>query len=130
MTLQQEAYRRIDEMTDDSIRKLIDIIDKMMSITGVEGVNESTSVVSENAPMTKAEKKQSFMQSDGKIKICRSNQSAEREEHDLMILADTNIFIDFWNNPAEALKNVFIREERPVKGSKGKRTGAIQETVC
>ncbi len=117
-------------MTDDSIRKLIDIIDKMMSITGVEGVNESTSVVSENAPMTKAEKKQSFMQSDGKIKICRSNQSAEREEHELMILADTNIFIDFWNNPAEALKNVFIREERPVKGSKGKRTGAIQETVC
>ena len=25
-----------------------------------------------------------------------------------MILADTNIFIDFWNNPTEDLKNVFI----------------------
>mgnify|MGYP006968289447 CR=1 FL=1 len=43
-------------MTDDSIRKLIDIIDKMMSVTEFEGVNESTSAVSENAPMTKAEK--------------------------------------------------------------------------
>lgn len=61
MTLQQEAYRRIDEMTDDSIRKLIDIIDKMMSGTGFECVNESTLAVSENAPMTKAEKKQRFM---------------------------------------------------------------------
>jgi len=58
MTLQQEAYRRIDKMTDDGIRKLIDIIDKMkmMSVTGFEGVNESTSAVSENAPMTKTEK--------------------------------------------------------------------------
>lgn len=58
MTLQQEAYRRIDEMTDDSIRKLINIIDKMkmMSVTEFEGVNESTSAVPENAPMTKAEK--------------------------------------------------------------------------
>ena len=79
MTLQQEAYRRIDEMTDDSIRKLIDIIDKMMSITGVEGVNESTSVVSENAPMTKAEKKQSFMQSAGKIQIDAEAVSQLRE---------------------------------------------------
>ncbi len=36
MTLQQEAYRRIDEMTDDGIRELIDIIDKVktMSVTG------------------------------------------------------------------------------------------------
>ena len=79
MTLQQEAYRRIDEMTDDSIRKLIDIIDKMMSITGVEGVNESTSVVSENAPMTKAEKKQRFMQSAGKIQIDAEAVSQLRE---------------------------------------------------
>ena len=28
-----------------------------------------------------------------------------------MILADTNIFIDFWNNPTEDLKNVFIKED-------------------
>lgn len=36
MTLQQEAYRRIDEMTDDGIRILIDMIDKMkiVSVTG------------------------------------------------------------------------------------------------
>lgn len=58
MTLQQEAYRRIDEMTDDGIRILIDMIDKMktVSVTGFKDVNESTSAVSENVPMTKAEK--------------------------------------------------------------------------
>lgn len=58
MTLQQEAYRRIDEMTDDGIRILIDMIDKMKTVsdTGFKDVNESTSAVSENVPMTKAEK--------------------------------------------------------------------------
>ena len=29
MTLQKEAYTRIDQMTDDGIRVLIDMIDKM-----------------------------------------------------------------------------------------------------
>ena len=33
-----------------------------------------------------------------------------------MILADTNIFIDFWNNPTEDLKNVFIKEDIAVCG--------------
>lgn len=71
MTLQQEAYRRINEMTDDGIRKLIDIIDKMkmVSVTGFKDANKSTSAVSENVPMTKAEKKQRFMQSARKIQI-------------------------------------------------------------
>lgn len=71
MTLQQEAYRRIDEMTGDDIRKLIDIIDKMkmVSVTGFKDVNKSTLTVSENIPMTKAEKKQRFMQSAGKLQI-------------------------------------------------------------
>lgn len=83
-------------MTDDSIRKLIDIIDKMkiMSVTEFVGVNESTSAVSENAPMTKAEKKQRFMQSAGKIQIDAEAIRQLREEHDLIILADTNIFIE------------------------------------
>lgn len=68
-------------MTDDSIRKLIDIIDKMkmMSVTEFVGVNESTSAVSENAPMTKAEKKQRFMQSVGKIQIDAEAISQPRE---------------------------------------------------
>lgn len=68
-------------MTDDSIRKLIDIIDKMkiMSVTEFVGVNESTSAVSENAPMTKAEKKQRFMQSSGKIQIDAEAISQMRE---------------------------------------------------
>ena len=33
-----------------------------------------------------------------------------------MILADTNIFIDFWNNPTEDLKNVFLKEDIAVCG--------------
>lgn len=33
-----------------------------------------------------------------------------------MILADTNIFIDFWNNPTENLKNVFLKEDIAVCG--------------
>lgn len=68
-------------MTDDSIRKLIDIIDKMkmISVTEFEDVNESTSAVSENAPMTKAEKKQRFMQSAGKIQIDAEAISQLRE---------------------------------------------------
>lgn len=49
MTLQQEAYRRIDEMTDDGIRILIDMIDKMkvVSVIGFKDVNESTPAISE-----------------------------------------------------------------------------------
>lgn len=56
-------------MTDDGIRKLIDIIDKMkmVSVIGFKDANKSTSVVSENVPMTKPEKKQRFIQSAGKI---------------------------------------------------------------
>lgn len=71
MTLQQEAYSRIDEMTDDGIRKLIDIIDKMktVSVTGFKNTNENTPAVSENVLMTKAEKKQRFIESAGKIQI-------------------------------------------------------------
>lgn len=71
MTLQQEAYRRIGEMTDNGIRKLIDIIDKMktMSVTGFKDLDENTLTVSENVPMTKSEKMQCFMQSAGKIQI-------------------------------------------------------------
>ena len=34
----------------------------------------------------------------------------------MKILADTNIFIDFWNNPTEDLKNVFIKEDIAVCG--------------
>ena len=81
MTLQQEAYRRIDEMTDDGIRILIDMIDKMkiVSVTGFKDVKEITSAVSENVPMTKAEKKQRFMQSAGKIQIDAEAVSQLRE---------------------------------------------------
>ena len=50
-----------------------------MSVTEFKDVNESTSAVSENVPMTKAEKKQRFMQSAGKIQIDAEAVSQLRE---------------------------------------------------
>ena len=37
MTIQQEAYSRIDQMTDEGLKILIDMIDKMrtVSVTGL-----------------------------------------------------------------------------------------------
>ena len=34
----------------------------------------------------------------------------------MKILADTNIFIDFWNNSTESLKNVFIKKDIAICG--------------
>ncbi len=33
-----------------------------------------------------------------------------------MILADTNVIIDFWNNPTEEAKNIFKTEEVAICG--------------
>ena len=62
MTLQQEAYSRIDQMTDDGIRVLIDMIDKMktVSVTGFKNTGVTDSNVN---------KKKRFMQSAGRIKV-------------------------------------------------------------
>lgn len=71
MTLQQEAYTRIDQMTDDGIRVLIDMIDKMKTVS-VIGFKDNTVTISVSEPdsaMTKADKKRRFMQSAGKIKV-------------------------------------------------------------
>ena len=71
MTLQQEAYSRIDQMTDDGIRVLIDIIDKMKTVS-VIGFKDNKAAVS-NSPidtgMSKEQKKRLFMQSAGKVKV-------------------------------------------------------------
>ena len=69
MTLQQEAYSRIDQMTDDGIRVLIDMIDKMkiVSVTGFKNNGVIDSNV--NKEISRAEKKRRFMQSAGKIKV-------------------------------------------------------------
>ena len=71
MTLQQEAYSRIDQMTDDGIRVLIDIIDKMKTVS-VIGFKDNKEAVS-NSPidtgMSKEQKKRLFMQSAGKVKV-------------------------------------------------------------
>ena len=69
MTLQQEAYSRIDQMTDDGIRVLIDMIDKMktVSVTGFKNTGGTDSNV--NKEISRAEKKRRFMQSAGKIKV-------------------------------------------------------------
>lgn len=69
MTLQQEAYSRIDQMTDDGIRVLIDMIDKMktVSVTGFKNTGVTDSNV--NKEISRAEKKRRFLQSAGKIKV-------------------------------------------------------------
>ena len=60
MTLQQEAYSRIDQMTDDGIRILIDIIDKVrvLSVTGFEKDSKGRATeTAVDAPLTKEEKR-------------------------------------------------------------------------
>ena len=71
MTLQQEAYSRIDQMTDDGIRVLIDIIDKMKTVS-VIGFKDNKVAVSNspiNTAISKERKKRLSMQSAGKVKV-------------------------------------------------------------
>lgn len=79
MTLQQEAYSRIDQMTDDGIRVLIDMIDKMktVSVTGFKNTGVTDSNV--NKEISRAEKKRWFMQSAGKIKVDANSVNELRE---------------------------------------------------
>ena len=71
MTLQQEAYQRIDQMTDDGIRVLIDMIDKMktVSVIGFKDSEVSAPASPTDTTLTKDEKKKRFLQSAGKIAI-------------------------------------------------------------
>ena len=98
MTLQQEAYSKIDQLSDDGIRALIDMIDtiRFMSVSGFRKTTEEQAADSdkdkesqksaeieqfparavvalpEEDPVTKqmrAEKKKEFMLSAGKIDI-------------------------------------------------------------
>ena len=71
MTLQQEAYSRIDQMTDDGIRVLIDMIDKMktVSVIGFKNNKVDVSNLSLDTKILKEQKKRNFMQSAGKIKV-------------------------------------------------------------
>ena len=79
MTLQQEAYSRIDQMTDDGIRVLIDMIDKMktVSVTGFKNTGVIDSNV--NKEISRAEKKRRFMQSAGRIKVDANSVNELRE---------------------------------------------------
>ena len=71
MTLRQEAYSRIDQMTDDGIRVLIDIIDKMKTVSVISFKDNKVAV--SNSPVdtaiSKEHKKRLFMQSAGKVKV-------------------------------------------------------------
>lgn len=64
MTLRQEAYNRIDRMTDDGIRVLIDIIDKRFKETEM-----NITISNSYTTTTKEEKKKRFLQSAGKINV-------------------------------------------------------------
>lgn len=79
MTLQQEAYSRFDQMTDDGIRVLIDMIDKMktVSVTGFKNTGVTDSNV--NKEISRVEKKKRFMQSAGKIKVDANSVNELRE---------------------------------------------------
>ena len=82
MTLQQEAYKRIDQMTDDGVRVLIDMIDKMrtVSVIGFKDNEINNSAIAQNGSgMSKAEKKKRFMQSAGKIQVDANAVSNLRE---------------------------------------------------
>ena len=70
MTIQQEAYKRIDEMTEDGVRILIDIIDKMrfVSLNGFKN-NDDIKISDISIAQSKAEKKKRFLESAGKIQI-------------------------------------------------------------
>lgn len=69
MTLQQEAYSRIDQMTDDGIRVLIDMIDKMKTVSATGFKNTGVTDSNVNKEISRAEKKRRFMQSAGRIKV-------------------------------------------------------------
>ena len=68
MTLQQEAYSRIDQMTD-GIRVLIDMIDKMKTVSVIGFKNTSVTDSNVNKEVSRTEKKRRFLQSAGKIKV-------------------------------------------------------------
>lgn len=69
MTLQQEAYSRIDQMTDDGIRVLIDMIDKMKTVSVIGFKNTSVTDSNVNKEISRAKKKRRFLQSAGRIKV-------------------------------------------------------------
>ena len=71
MTIQQEAYSRIDQMTDEGLKILIDMIDKMrtVSVTGFKNKANDITIKTVDMPLSKEEKKRMFLQSAGKIKI-------------------------------------------------------------
>ncbi|MBR0163495.1 MAG: hypothetical protein IJQ12_02350 [Lachnospiraceae bacterium] len=83
MTLQQEAYKKIDKMSDDAIRMILDLIDKMQSMTVSDfntemktqdkpaATGDIVDTIDENAlkTMSKEEKKTLFLRSRGNMHI-------------------------------------------------------------
>lgn len=80
MTLQQKAYKKIDQMTDDKIRQLLIFIDNMQvkpiqkSIESANNKNAARGSTGSEAQtsknnLTKSEKMQKFLATAGKIKI-------------------------------------------------------------
>lgn len=79
MTLQQEAYSRIDQMTDDGIRVLIDMIDKMKTVSVIGFKNTSVTDSNVNKEVSRTEKKRRFLQSAAKIKVDANSVNELRE---------------------------------------------------
>ena len=79
MTLQQEAYSRIDQMTDDGICVLIDMIDKMKTVSVIGFKNTSVTDSNVNKEVSRTEKKRRFLQSAAKIKVDANSVNELRE---------------------------------------------------
>ena len=79
MTLQQEAYSRIDQMTDDGIRVLIDMIDKMKTVSVIGFKNTSVTDSNVNKEVSRTEKKRRFLQFARKIKVDANSVNELRE---------------------------------------------------
>ena len=96
MTLQQQAYSKIDQMSDEGIKLFLDLIDKIqqMSISGFKQEKKAdtpeksqdivdTVDLSSLETMTKEEKKLFFLKSAGNMKI---DGAAVRDFHERSVI--------------------------------------------
>ena len=114
MTIRQEAYKRIDQMTDDGVRALIDLVDKMryLSMSGFK-------IFQENAIQEKVEagsrndcSRQSDQLSEGLL-----TYSADDEENEIDKADETASF----QARKIAVLSQETEEERAVRLVKKKR---------
>ena len=96
MTLQQQAYSKIDQMSDDGIKIFLDLIDKIQAMSAhgfKQEAKENTPKESQDIvdtvdlssleKMTKEDKKLLFLKSAGNMKI---DDAAIRDFHERSVI--------------------------------------------